>query len=557
MLAPAAPDAREREQVVDQRLHALGAVDGEVDVLVGALVELAAVAASAAPGRSSRPCAAAPAGRARRRRRTARARRWSAAARAPARSSCSRAASTARARATIRSRIASISSPSSRDLARAAGDRQRASNSPRGDAPRASRPSRAQRARDRAPQHEPRRERRRRGSATAARISSAVQRVSAASSSSSRARASFASSVACRRAQRARARRRTAACPRASGAIEPRAERRGSISVGDDEVARQASRGRAHRATLRGHRRADALAARFQLAYARPRAAARCRRARGTRFDGEQVAAHARLLVDQRVFEFERGAARPARPGRAAGRGCRQPHVRDQRRAPMPIAASTSSDADRQRQQLPDAQRGSAPRRRAALGARSPAPRRVVRAGCRSAASRRRRLSGPPSSASAASSSSSSSDAGRSRQSGSLAIRSATMRRRPSSPRRSGPGADAPLDDAVGVQEHRPRLGQLDLDGAPAGRPRARSPAPAGPRRGGATEPAVDQQRRRVAGGDEPRAARGRRRSRARTASRTGAAGGARARTRGSSVSSDRLRRSAGEPQRAPGRRAG
>ena len=43
-LAAAAPDPREREQVVDQRLHPLRAVDGEVDVLVGALVELAAVA---------------------------------------------------------------------------------------------------------------------------------------------------------------------------------------------------------------------------------------------------------------------------------------------------------------------------------------------------------------------------------------------------------------------------------------------------------------------------------------------------------------------------------
>ena len=37
-------DAGERQQVVDQVLHALGAVDGELDVLVGALVELALVA---------------------------------------------------------------------------------------------------------------------------------------------------------------------------------------------------------------------------------------------------------------------------------------------------------------------------------------------------------------------------------------------------------------------------------------------------------------------------------------------------------------------------------
>ena len=39
-----AADPGEREQVVDQHLHALGPVHGEVDVLVGALVELAAVA---------------------------------------------------------------------------------------------------------------------------------------------------------------------------------------------------------------------------------------------------------------------------------------------------------------------------------------------------------------------------------------------------------------------------------------------------------------------------------------------------------------------------------
>ena len=44
-IAAAAPDAREREQVVDQDLHPLRAVDREVDVLVGALVELAVVAA--------------------------------------------------------------------------------------------------------------------------------------------------------------------------------------------------------------------------------------------------------------------------------------------------------------------------------------------------------------------------------------------------------------------------------------------------------------------------------------------------------------------------------
>ena len=39
-----APDARERQQVVDQVLHAGRAVDGEPDVLVGARVELPAVA---------------------------------------------------------------------------------------------------------------------------------------------------------------------------------------------------------------------------------------------------------------------------------------------------------------------------------------------------------------------------------------------------------------------------------------------------------------------------------------------------------------------------------
>ena len=38
------PDPRERQQVVDQVLHALGAVHGEPDVLVRARVELAAVA---------------------------------------------------------------------------------------------------------------------------------------------------------------------------------------------------------------------------------------------------------------------------------------------------------------------------------------------------------------------------------------------------------------------------------------------------------------------------------------------------------------------------------
>ena len=39
------PHPAERQQVVDQLLHALGAVDGELDVLVGLLVQLARVAA--------------------------------------------------------------------------------------------------------------------------------------------------------------------------------------------------------------------------------------------------------------------------------------------------------------------------------------------------------------------------------------------------------------------------------------------------------------------------------------------------------------------------------
>ena len=42
---PCRPTRENVEQVVDQLLHPLGAVDGELDVLVGALVELAAVAA--------------------------------------------------------------------------------------------------------------------------------------------------------------------------------------------------------------------------------------------------------------------------------------------------------------------------------------------------------------------------------------------------------------------------------------------------------------------------------------------------------------------------------
>ena len=65
------PHPAEREQVVDQRLHPDGAVDRVADVLVGLVVQLARIAARPAAGRSSPPCAAAPAGHARRRRRTA------------------------------------------------------------------------------------------------------------------------------------------------------------------------------------------------------------------------------------------------------------------------------------------------------------------------------------------------------------------------------------------------------------------------------------------------------------------------------------------------------
>ncbi len=79
-----APDPRQRQQVGDQDLHALRAVDGEVDVLPGPVVELRRRTGARAAGRSSRPCAAARTGRARRRRRTAAGRRWSARARRPA-----------------------------------------------------------------------------------------------------------------------------------------------------------------------------------------------------------------------------------------------------------------------------------------------------------------------------------------------------------------------------------------------------------------------------------------------------------------------------------------
>ena len=109
----AAADAREGEQVVDERLHALGAVDRELDVLVCTLVELALRSGAGAPGRSSRSCAAAPAGRARRRTRTARGRRWIACSSSACASSCVRASSTSASSVTMRSRIDSISPPSS------------------------------------------------------------------------------------------------------------------------------------------------------------------------------------------------------------------------------------------------------------------------------------------------------------------------------------------------------------------------------------------------------------------------------------------------------------
>ena len=57
-------------------LHPGGAVDGEPDVLLATVVQQVAVAGSPAVRRSSPPCAAVPAGRARRRRRTAPARSW-------------------------------------------------------------------------------------------------------------------------------------------------------------------------------------------------------------------------------------------------------------------------------------------------------------------------------------------------------------------------------------------------------------------------------------------------------------------------------------------------
>ena len=106
------PHPRERQQVVDQVLHALRAVDREADVLVRARVELRRRSAAGAAGRTTRPCAAAPAGRARRRRRTARA-RWLERRRS-ASAACSAASS-----ATIRARIASTSSASSTTSRRA------------------------------------------------------------------------------------------------------------------------------------------------------------------------------------------------------------------------------------------------------------------------------------------------------------------------------------------------------------------------------------------------------------------------------------------------------
>ena len=121
------PDARERQQVVDQVLHAPRAVDREADVLVRARVELPAVALLQQLAEATRPCAAAPGGRARRRRRTARARRWSAAGRT-------------RRRAARRARRRSARA-SSRRPRRGRPPRARPSRPPRARSPRA-RPSR-------------------------------------------------------------------------------------------------------------------------------------------------------------------------------------------------------------------------------------------------------------------------------------------------------------------------------------------------------------------------------------------------------------------------------
>ena len=107
-----ATDAREGEQVVDQRLHALGAVDGEVRCTARRARRAVPRSGARASGRSSSPCAAAPGGRARRRRRTARARRWSAPARAAFSWISASAARTASRSRTIRSRIDSTSRPS-------------------------------------------------------------------------------------------------------------------------------------------------------------------------------------------------------------------------------------------------------------------------------------------------------------------------------------------------------------------------------------------------------------------------------------------------------------
>ncbi len=76
-----APDARERQQVVDQVLHAASRRRRRSRCTGRRARRAARRSAAAAAGRSSRPCAAAPGGRARRRRRTARARRWSGAGR--------------------------------------------------------------------------------------------------------------------------------------------------------------------------------------------------------------------------------------------------------------------------------------------------------------------------------------------------------------------------------------------------------------------------------------------------------------------------------------------
>ncbi len=130
---------------------------------------------SAAPGRSSRPCAAAPAGRARRRRRTARARRSSASARAPAPRAPRAPIRRSPARRTMRRRIASISTPSSTTSA-ARPRSPAAAEVARGDAVRRRAPAAASGRVIDAAQDQSRRRARCQGSATPAMISSACRK---------------------------------------------------------------------------------------------------------------------------------------------------------------------------------------------------------------------------------------------------------------------------------------------------------------------------------------------------------------------------------------------